>query len=401
MKSGIWQCASFAVLSLLLALQSANAAGPDGQGGQGQPPGQGGGQGRPSGGPGNTGHSGGGQSGSHDGQGHSGGGFQGRPTGGGNGGQWQGRPPGGNNNGQWQGHPSGNAGNNGGQWQGRPPGGNNNGQWQGRPPGGNNNGQWQGHPSGNAGNNGGQWQGRPSGGNNNGQWQGHPPGNTGNNGGQWQGRPPGYGSSQWQGRPPSGNGHDMRPPAGGWQGRPPPSHGNWGPHPSNWRPGYVVNAMPPGYYRVPYRGGSYYFNDGYWYRPYGSRYVVVTPPYGVRVRYLPSYAEQVWIGSIGYFLAAGTYYLWQANSQEYEVVAPPQEAQPVAVAQSGYDLVAYPLYNQGPDQQARDRYECHRWAADQSGFDPALASYAPPAYVADNYRRALGACLSGRGYSVN
>ena len=193
----------------------------------------------------------------------------------------------------------------------------------------------------------------------------------------------------------------MRPPAGGWQGRPPPSHGNWGPHPSNWRPGYVVNAMPPGYYRVPYRGGSYYFNDGYWYRPYGSRYVVVTPPYGVRVRYLPSYAEQVWIGSIGYFLAAGTYYLWQANSQEYEVVAPPQDAQPVAVAQSGYDLVAYPLYNQGPDQQARDRYECHRWAADQSGFDPALASYAPPAYVADNYRRALGACLSGRGYSVN
>ncbi|MBD9631824.1 hypothetical protein IB274_22155 [Pseudomonas sp. PDM18] len=158
--------------------------------------------------------------------------------------------------------------------------------------------------------------------------------------------------------------------------------------------------MPSGHYRVPYRGSDYYFNDGYWYRPYGSRYVVVTPPYGVRVRYLPSYAEQVWIGSIGYFLAAGTYYLWQAGSQDYEVVEPPQQ-QVASVAQSAYDVMAYPMYNQGPDQQARDRYECHRWAADQSGFDPALASYAPPAYVADNYRRALGACLSGRGYSVN
>ncbi|MDN6856194.1 DUF6515 family protein [Pseudomonas sp. CAN2814] len=381
MKSGIWQFASFAVLSLALAVQTATAAGFGGaevQGGQGQQqPGQGGGQGRPSGGSNNSGHgnsgnqgnSGGGKFGSHEVPGNSGGGWQGRPPGGGNnGGQWQGRPPsGGNNNGQWQGHPPGNNGNNNGQWQGRPPGGNDNGH--GRPPGQNGGNQWQGG----------------------------------------QGRPPGYGDSQWQNRPPANNGHndggkfgshEVRPPSGNWQGRPPPQ-GNWGPHPSYWRPGYVVNSMPPGHYRVPYRGSDYFFNDGYWYRPYGGRYVVVTPPYGVRVRYLPSYAEQVWIGSIGYFLAAGTYYLWQAGSQDYEVVAPPQQPQPVAVAQTGYDVIAYPMYNQGPDQQARDRYECHGWAVQQSGFDPASASYAPPAYVADNYRRALAACLSGRGYSVN
>jgi len=387
MKSGIWQFASFTALSLTLAVQgvalAADFGGAQVQGGQGQPPSQGSGQGRPSGGPGNSGHSGnpgnagggnsGGRFGSHEVPSSSGGGWQGRPPNGGNGGQWQGRPPGGNN----------------GQWQGRPPGNNGN-QWQGRPPGnnGNNDGQWHGRPPGQNGNN----------------------GHNGGNGNQWQGggRPPGYGDSQWQNRPPPGNNdggkfgsHEVRPPAGGWQGRPPPNHGNWGPHPSYWRPGYVMNTMPPGHYRVPYRGSNYYFNDGYWYRPYGSRYVVVTPPYGVRVRYLPSYAEQVWIGSIGYFLAAGTYYLWQASSQDYEVVAPPQQ-QPVAVAQaSPYDVVAYPMYNQGPDQQARDRYECHGWAVQQSGFDPASASYAPPAYVADNYRRALGACLSGRGYSVN
>ncbi|WP_318652486.1 DUF6515 family protein [Pseudomonas sp. PDM19] len=376
MKSGIGRFASFAVLSLAVAVQALAAEGPDMQG---HPSANGGGgqsQGRP--------------------QGNNGGQEHGRPQGG-NGGQWQGRPQG-NNGGQWQGRPQGN---NGGQWQGHQQG-NNGGQWQGRPPG-SNGGQWQGHPQGN---NGDQWQGRPQG-NNGGQWQGRP---QGNNGGQWQGRPPGGNGGQWQGRPQGndhGHDHDSpgwqggnRPPSAGWQGRPPPSHGNWGPHPSYWRPGYVVNAMPSGHYRVPYRGSDYYFNDGYWYRPYGSRYVVVTPPYGVRVRYLPSYAEQVWIGSIGYFLAAGTYYLWQAGSQDYEVVEPPQQ-QVASVAQSAYDVMAYPMYNQGPDQQARDRYECHRWAADQSGFDPALASYAPPAYVADNYRRALGACLSGRGYSVN
>ncbi|MEP9320746.1 DUF6515 family protein [Pseudomonas sp. LABIM340] len=384
MKSGIGRFASFAVLSLAVVVQAVAAEGPDMQGhapsnggggqSQGRPPGNNGGQehGRP--------------------QGNNGGQWQGRPQGN-NGGQEHERPQG-NNGGQWQGRPQGN---NGGQWQGRPQG-NNGGQWQGHPQG-NNGGQWQGHPQGN---NGGQWQGRPQA-NNGGQEQGRPPGNTG---GQWQGHPPGNNGSQWQGRP-QGNDHGSagwqggnRPPSAGWQGRPPPSHGNWGPHPSYWRPGYVVNAMPSGHYRVPYRGSDYYFNDGYWYRPYGSRYVVVTPPYGVRVRYLPSYAEQVWIGSIGYFLAAGTYYLWQAGSQDYEVVEPPQQ-QVASVAQSAYDVMAYPMYNQGPDQQARDRYECHRWAADQSGFDPALASYAPPAYVADNYRRALGACLSGRGYSVN
>lgn len=358
MKSGIGRFASFAVLSLAVAAQALAADGPDMQrqgassanaaGGQSPMTRQG-----PARAIGN-GHTSSPQ--------NPGGQWQGHPPGN-NGGQWQGRPPG-NNSGQWQGHPQGG---NGGQWQGRPPG-NNGGQWQGRPPGGNDH-PGASRPSSDAGR---QWQGRPIGGGSTSQWQGN--------------------NSAWQG----GN----RPPPGGWQGHPPPNHGNWGPHPSYWRPGYVTSSMPAGHYRVPYRGSDYYFNDGYWYRPYGSRYVVVTPPYGVRVRYLPSYAEQVWIGSIGYFLVAGTYYLWQAGTQEYEVVAPPQQ-QPEAVAQTPYDVVAYPMYNQGPDQQARDRYECHGWAVQQSGFDPASASYAPPADVADNYRRALGACLGGRGYSVN
>jgi hypothetical protein len=74
---------------------------------------------------------------------------------------------------------------------------------------------------------------------------------------------------------------------------------------------------------------------------------------------------------------------------------------PVQQQGTPYDVVAYPLYGQGPEQQEQDRYQCHRWAVSQSGFDPATATAAPPLQVADSYRRALGACFSGRGYSVN
>ena len=55
-------------------------------------------------------------------------------------------------------------------------------------------------------------------------------------------------------------------------------------------------------------------------------------------------------------------------------------------------------------QQSTDRYECHAWAVQQSGFDPTR----PSGGVAESdiearradYRRAEGACLEGRGYSV-
>ena len=64
----------------------------------------------------------------------------------------------------------------------------------------------------------------------------------------------------------------------------------------------------------------------------------------------------------------------------------------------------YPKGGQSVEQQAKDRYECHRWAADQTGFDPThadggVAANAATAKRAD-YLRADGACLEGRNYSV-
>jgi len=113
---------------------------------------------------------------------------------------------------------------------------------------------------------------------------------------------------------------------------------------------------------------------------------------------LPAGAREIWIGSMLYFVAAGTYYLWNVERNVYEPVSHP----PLPASEATrYDVIAYPAKGQSAEQQSRDRYECHTWAVSQSGFDPASARTAPAASVADTYKRALGACLTGRGYSVN
>ena len=186
---------------------------------------------------------------------------------------------------------------------------------------------------------------------------------------------------------------------------PGPGRGNgWGPGPQH-RPGYVVDRFPDRNFRVPYRGMDYFYSGGYWYRPLGPRYVVVEPPRGIRVRYLPDYAEQVLIGGSVLFLAAGAYYAYQESTQDYEVVdapigsmQPQQQPQP---ASNGYDVTAYPSNGQSQDQVNRDGYECYQYAVQQSGFDPRTATYQPDPSVVQAYRQAQGNCLSSRGYQVS
>ncbi|MBT2371186.1 DUF6515 family protein [Pseudomonas fluorescens] len=262
-------------------------------------------------------------------------------------------------------------------------------------------------------NGGGQWQGRPQG-----SEQPRPASNL-----PIQGRPdavrqtqeprPGNyqdiprrndGNQHWQ----AGNAPGQRPGYNGghpndnrWPGRP-DGHGNgWGPGPQH-RPGYIVDRFPDRNYRVPYRGQDYFFSGGYWYRPQGPRYIVVAPPYGIRVHYLPDYAREVWVGSALFFLAAGAYYTYEATSQQYVVVEPPTAApapQP-APQGNGYDVVAYPANGQSPAQVQQDGYDCYRWAVQQSGFDPRTVTYAPDPAVVQTYRQAQGNCLSSRGYQV-
>jgi hypothetical protein len=64
-----------------------------------------------------------------------------------------------------------------------------------------------------------------------------------------------------------------------------------------------------------------------------------------------------------------------------------------------------PQKGQSANQQGQDRYECHRWAVDQTGFDPTQPQGGVTAdRVATgrgDYQRAMTACLEARGYLVH
>ncbi len=161
---------------------------------------------------------------------------------------------------------------------------------------------------------------------------------------------------------------------GGW------SHGGWG-HGGGWHGGYYGG----------WRGG-YYQGWGF----FGAGLFLATLPW--------YYSTYYWDG-VPYYYADSTYYRWNGAVRRYEVVTPPagRAAAPAQPAVST-ELFMYPKGGQNAEQQARDKYECHRWAADQTGFDPSQARGGTTAEASaakrSDYVRADAACLEGRNYSV-
>ena len=74
-----------------------------------------------------------------------------------------------------------------------------------------------------------------------------------------------------------------------------------------------------------------------------------------------------------------------------------------AAAASGSSKVfLYPRNGQTPDQQARDQYDCYRFAVGQTGFDPMrnnAASATSSGATRADFERAQSACFEARGYS--
>jgi opacity protein-like surface antigen len=88
-----------------------------------------------------------------------------------------------------------------------------------------------------------------------------------------------------------------------------------------------------------------------------------------------------------------------------QYVATPPPSEPSAASGAHADeLRLYPKNGQTQEQQWADRYECHRWAKTQSGFDPTQQAAGTPSSEngsrREGYQRALTACLEGRGYTV-
>ena len=67
-------------------------------------------------------------------------------------------------------------------------------------------------------------------------------------------------------------------------------------------------------------------------------------------------------------------------------------------------LFVYPRKGQSEEQQAKDRYECHIWAVGRTGWDPTQTTgVVPEAQINQkraDYKRAMGACLDAREYTV-
>ena len=174
--------------------------------------------------------------------------------------------------------------------------------------------------------------------------------------------------------------------------------------------GYYFRDLPRDRVIVTGPRGRYFYSGGVWYSPGPRGYVVVGAPLGTFVPVLPPYYTTVWVGGAPYYYANDTYYMWRDSDQEYEVVDPPDEGAantepppPQPPAANG-DVFIYPKNGQSDEDQARDKYECHKWAQNESGFDPTQANGGVPPEQANTkraaYQRAIGACLEGRGYTV-
>jgi hypothetical protein len=165
--------------------------------------------------------------------------------------------------------------------------------------------------------------------------------------------------------------------------------------------GHYINAVPRGYHMVVHGGVRYRFHGGVWYRPYGSRFAVVAPPFGLVVPFLPLYYTTLWVGGMPYYYANEVYYTQTTGG--YMVVESPK-GEILQAPPSEEKMFIYPRKGQSEKQQSNDRYECHRWAVDQTHFDPTQPPGSVPEAQASqkqaDYRRAMGACLDARGYTV-
>jgi hypothetical protein len=168
--------------------------------------------------------------------------------------------------------------------------------------------------------------------------------------------------------------------------------------------GYAVPVLPRGHRVVPYRGTKYYYHGGVWYRPSGSRFVVVLPPVGLIVPFLPPFYTTIWVGGYPYYYAADTYYVWRPEQNAYVVSEPPPETKVSEEPATPDQLFVYPMKGQSEQKQATDRFQCHSWAMEQTGYDPTRPGGNVPdeQYSAKraDYHRAMKACLEARGYSV-
>ena len=161
-------------------------------------------------------------------------------------------------------------------------------------------------------------------------------------------------------------------------------------------------------YGAAFRGQRRYWAGGnfhgtYWPRSYyHSGFAWFVPV-------LPAFYSTFWFGGLPYYYWDDTYYTWSQPDYGYVATDPPpavgndsaDSGSAQVQSSDSSSLYVYPRNGQSEEQTSTDRYECHQWAAGQTGFDPTKgvdqsAASSGPA----DYRRAMSACLDARGYSA-
>jgi hypothetical protein len=191
---------------------------------------------------------------------------------------------------------------------------------------------------------------------------------------------------------------------GGYSGG---GHAHYAVGPGHFAPHYggSYSGSRAGYYGGNWHGGDWHGDDwrgGYWHGGfYGPRF-----GFGWFLPVLPAFYATYYFGGIPYYYANDAYYTWNPSYNGYVATDPPGGAvdassdtasAPPAPNEETYN---YPKNGQTDEQQATDRYQCHQWAVSQSGYDPTRTNAATGGGQRTDYRRALTACLEGRGYSV-
>ena len=174
---------------------------------------------------------------------------------------------------------------------------------------------------------------------------------------------------------------------------------------------WFLPVLPFGYATYNWGGMPYYYYDGGYYswNPDYNGYVATDPPPVADTATTSGSDEAPPPADDGqsqsYDVQPQTYAPPPSNPNNVETSPPPPASAPLTSTAprvngggGASDLFVYPRNGQSDQQTSNDKFACHQWSVAQTGFDP-TRSINLQGTTAD-YRRAMGACLDARGYTV-
>lgn len=87
--------------------------------------------------------------------------------------------------------------------------------------------------------------------------------------------------------------------------------------------GQFVRRIPKNAEKFKMAGKPFYMYEGIFYKPERKGYVIIPPPIGLRVKYVPRGARHLQIDRLDYYEINGTYYLDIPKKRYYEIVPEP------------------------------------------------------------------------------